>query len=175
MEFLYEDGNFYFIEMNTRIQVEHPVTEMVTGVDLIKKQIAIAAGRELDLKQSDIKVQGHAIECRINAEDPRNFVPSPGAITTYHAPGGPGVRMDSHIYAGYRVPPYYDSMIGKLICHGETRDIAIARTLSALSELVVEGIKTNITLHREILNDAAFRAGKHDIHYLASIIERWAV
>ena len=174
MEFLYEDGNFYFIEMNTRIQVEHPVTEMITGVDLIKKQIEIAAGRTLTLRQEDIEFRGHAIECRINAEDPRSFVPSPGAITTYHAPGGPGVRMDSHIYSGYRVPPYYDSMIGKLVCHGESREIAIARTQSALSELVIEGIKTNIPLHRQILSDAGFVEARHNIHYLQHLIERWA-
>lgn len=173
MEFLYENGDFYFIEMNTRIQVEHPVTEMVTGVDLIKKQIEVAAGRPLGLTQEDIVCQGHAIECRINAEDPRNFRPSPGTITTYHAPGGPGVRVDSHLYAGYRVPPYYDSMVGKLICHAEDRDTAIARTRSALSEMVIEGISTNIALHHEILRDPVFRGGRHHIHHLQGLIDRW--
>lgn len=173
LEFLYENGNFYFIEMNTRIQVEHPVTEMITGVDLIKKQIEIAAGRPLGLTQDDIKISGHAIECRINAEDPRKFTPSPGTVTTYHAPGGPGVRMDSHIYSGYSVPPHYDSMIGKLICHGETREIAIERSRSALSELVIEGIKTNTPLHQQILRDPTFRSGGHNIHYLQHLIDQW--
>ena len=165
-EFLYENGRFYFIEMNTRVQVEHPVTEMVTGVDIVKEQLRIAAGLPLSIRQEDIKLRGHAIECRINAEDPTNFVPSPGKITTFHSPGGLGVRWDSHIYAGYTVPPYYDSMIGKLICHAETRETAIARMHGALSELVVEGIKTNTALHRDLMKDAAFQQGGTDIHYL---------
>ncbi len=170
-EFLYEDGEFYFIEMNTRIQVEHPVTEMITGVDIVKEQLRIASGLELAYKQDDIKVQGHAIECRINAENPENFMPSPGTISAYHAPGGPGVRVDSHIYNGYKVPPYYDSMIGKLICHGENRDVAIARMRGALSEVVIEGIKTNIPLHAELIRDAAFQAGGTNIHYLEKKLE----
>jgi acetyl-CoA carboxylase biotin carboxylase subunit len=165
-EFLYEKGEFYFIEMNTRIQVEHPVTEMVTGIDLIREQIRVAAGERLSFTQDEVVMRGHAIECRINAEDPRSFVPSPGTITQYHSPGGPGIRVDTHIYNGYKVPPYYDSMIGKLIGYGSTREIAIARTAGALSEIVVEGIKTNIPLHRDLLNDAAFQAGGTDIHYL---------
>ncbi|MGK0674366.1 MAG: acetyl-CoA carboxylase biotin carboxylase subunit [Halothiobacillaceae bacterium] len=165
-EFLYENGRFYFIEMNTRVQVEHPVTEMITGVDIIKEQIRIAAGLPLSIRQEDVQIRGHAIECRINAEDPTTFVPSPGKITAFHAPGGFGVRWDSHIYAGYNVPPYYDSMIGKLICHAENRAAAIARMSGALSELVVEGIKTNIALHRELMNDPAFQQGGTDIHYL---------
>ncbi len=165
-EFLYENGEFYFIEMNTRVQVEHPVTEMVTGIDIVREQIRIAAGRHLSFSQDEVVIRGHAIECRINAEDARTFVPSPGTITQYHSPGGPGIRVDTHIYNGYRVPPYYDSMIGKLIGYGSTRDIAIARTRGALSEIVVEGIRTNIPLQRDLLNDAAFRAGGTDIHYL---------
>jgi acetyl-CoA carboxylase biotin carboxylase subunit len=165
-EFLYENGRFYFIEMNTRVQVEHPVTEMITGVDIVKEQIRIAAGLPLSIRQEDVQIRGHAIECRINAEDPTNFVPSPGKITAFHAPGGLGVRWDSHIYAGYSVPPYYDSMIGKLICHAEDRATAIARMRGALSELVVEGIKTNTPLHRELMNDGAFQQGGLDIHYL---------
>jgi len=165
-EFLYENGEFYFIEMNTRVQVEHPVTEMVTGVDIIKEQIRIAAGNPLSYQQSDIVIRGHAMECRINAEDPKTFMPSPGTITEYHAPGGFGIRVDSHIYNGYHVPPYYDSMIGKLIAHGETREGAIARMQTCLSECVIEGIKTNIPLHQEIFKDAAFRAGGTNIHYL---------
>jgi acetyl-CoA carboxylase biotin carboxylase subunit len=165
-EFLYENGHFYFIEMNTRVQVEHPVTEMITGVDIVKEQLRIAAGLPLSLRQEDVQIRGHAIECRINAEDAATFVPSPGKITAFHAPGGLGVRWDSHIYAGYSVPPYYDSMIGKLICHAETRETAIARMNGALSELVVEGIKTNADLHRALMNDAAFQMGSTDIHYL---------
>ncbi|MGB9669764.1 MAG: acetyl-CoA carboxylase biotin carboxylase subunit [Halothiobacillaceae bacterium] len=165
-EFLYENGRFYFIEMNTRVQVEHPVTEMITGVDIVKEQIRIAAGLPLSIRQEDVQIRGHAIECRINAEDPTNFVPSPGKITAFHAPGGLGVRWDSHIYAGYSVPPYYDSMIGKLICHAEDRATAIARMSGALSELVVEGIKTNTALHRELMSDGAFQQGGTDIHYL---------
>ncbi len=165
-EFLYEDGNFYFIEMNTRVQVEHPVTEMITWVDIIKEQISIASGEPLNYTQDDIKINGHAIECRINAEDSKTFLPSPGKITLYHAPGGPGVRMDSHIYNGYTVPPYCDSMIGKLITFGSTRQSAIARMKGALSEIVIEGIKTNIELQREIISDGNFARGGTDIHYL---------
>ncbi len=165
-EFLYENGEFYFIEMNTRLQVEHPVTEMITGVDLVKEQLRVAAGEELAYKQEDIKINGHAIECRINAEDPDNFMPSPGTISNFHAPGGPGVRVDSHIYSGYAVPPYYDSMIGKIITHGATRESALARMSTALDELVIEGIKTNAPLHRRLLRDSAFKAGGTSIHYL---------
>lgn len=165
-EFLYENGEFYFIEMNTRIQVEHPVTEMVTGVDLIKEQLKIAAGQPLSIKQSDIRIKGHAIECRINAEDPHTFLPAPGKIEWFHAPGGPGVRWDSHIYSGYTVPPYYDSMIGKLICYGDSRDTAIARMRHALDEIVIEGIKTNVALQKEIMHDEHFQQGGTNIHYL---------
>lgn len=165
-EFLYENGQFYFIEMNTRVQVEHPVTEMITGVDIVKEQLKIAAGEQLSFTQDDIKITGHAIECRINAEDPKNFMPSPGTITSYHAPGGPGVRVDSHIYNGYRVPPHYDSMIGKLITYGEDRKTAINRMTGALQEVVIEGIKTNTPLQLDIMKDAAFRVGGTNIHYL---------
>ena len=165
-EFLYENGEFYFIEMNTRVQVEHPVTEMITGVDILKEQLLIAGGEPLRYKQKDIVVRGHAVECRINAEDPKSFMPSPGDITNFHAPGGPGVRVDTHIYAGYRVPPYYDSMIGKLITHGDTRDVAIRRMQGALSEMVIEGIKTNIPLQQDIMDDAKFAEGGANIHYL---------
>ena len=165
-EFLYQDGEFYFIEMNTRVQVEHPVTEMITGVDIIKEQLRIAAGEGLSYRQEDIVIRGHAVECRINAEDARSFLPSPGTITQYHAPGGPGIRMDTHIYNGYPVPPHYDSMIGKLIAFGDTRASALARMRGALSEIVVEGINTNVALHRDICADAAFIAGGTDIHYL---------
>lgn len=165
-EFLYENGEFYFIEMNTRIQVEHPVTEMITGVDLIKEQLRIAAGQPLSIKQEEVQVRGHAVECRINAEDPNTFLPSPGKITRFHAPGGFGVRWESHIYAGYTVPPYYDSMIGKLICYGETRDVAIARMKNALQELIIDGIKTNIDLQTRIMNDEHFQHGGTNIHYL---------
>ncbi len=165
-EFLYENGEFYFIEMNTRVQVEHPVTEMVTGVDIVREQITIAAGEKLSYTQDDIVLHGHAVECRINAEDPSNFFPSPGKITQMHVGGGPGIRFDSHLYQGYTVPPYYDSMIGKLIAHGETRQSAIARMRIALSEMVIEGIKTNIPLQQDIMRDAAFAAGGANIHYL---------
>ena len=165
-EFLYENDEFYFIEMNTRVQVEHPVTEMITWVDIIKEQISIASGNPLRYKQEDIVVHGHSIECRINAEDSKTFMPSPGKITLYHAPGGPGVRMDSHIYNGYTVPPYYDSMIGKLITYGNSRESAIARMQGALSEIVIEGIKTNIQLQREIMSDGNFANGGTNIHYL---------
>ncbi|WP_334108034.1 acetyl-CoA carboxylase biotin carboxylase subunit [Methylobacillus sp.] len=165
-EFLYENGEFYFIEMNTRVQVEHPVTEMVTGIDIVVQQILIAAGEKLSIKQKDVKLAGHSIECRINAEDPFNFVPSPGRITTFHMPGGPGIRVDTHAYQGYMVPPNYDSMIGKLIAYGDTREQAIARMQIALSEMVIEGIKTNVALHKELLSDAAFHQGGTSIHYL---------
>jgi acetyl-CoA carboxylase biotin carboxylase subunit len=165
-EFLYEDGEFYFIEMNTRIQVEHPVTEMITGVDLVQEQIHVAAGEKLRLRQKDLQVRGHAIECRINAEDPYRFTPSPGKITSYHPPGGPGIRVDSHVYQGYTVPPNYDSMVGKVIAYGVNREQAMARMRIALSEMVVEGIQTNIPLHRELLNDTRFMRGGVSIHYL---------
>ncbi|HYN11111.1 MAG TPA: acetyl-CoA carboxylase biotin carboxylase subunit [Burkholderiales bacterium] len=165
-EFLYEEGQFFFIEMNTRIQVEHPVTEMITGLDLVQEQIQVAAGEKLRFRQKDIQLRGHALECRINAEDPYRFTPSPGKITSYHPPGGPGIRVDSHVYQGYTVPPYYDSMIGKVIAYGATREQAIARMRIALSEMVVEGIQTNIPLHRELLNDTRFLRGGVSIHYL---------
>jgi len=165
-EFLFQDGCFYFIEMNTRVQVEHPVTEMVTGIDIVKEQIFIAAGEKLRYRQEDIAMRGHAIECRINAEDSETFIPSPGQIREFHAPGGPGIRMETHIYRGYRVPPYYDSMIGKLIAHGENRSAAISRMRSALRETVIDGISTNIDLQRQLLRDAAFQAGGANIHYL---------
>lgn len=172
-EFLFENGEFYFIEMNTRIQVEHPVTEMVTGVDLIKEQLRIAAGQPLSLTQDNIKVHGHAIECRINAEDPKTFIPSPGRITRFHPPGGLGIRWDSHIYAGYSVPPNYDSMIGKLITYGENRGVAIARMRHALNEIVIEGIKTNIELHKEIMADENFQNGGTNIHYLEKKLDMY--
>lgn len=165
-EFLYENGEFYFIEMNTRIQVEHPVTEMITGVDLIKEQLRIAAGQPLSFTQDDIKIRGHAVECRINAEDPERFLPSPGTITRFHSPGGMGVRWESHIYAGYTVPPYYDSMVGKLITYGENRNVALARMRNALDEMIIEGIKTNIPLQEIIMNDENFQNGGTNIHYL---------
>ncbi len=165
-EFLFENDEFYFIEMNTRIQVEHPVTEMITGVDIVKEQLHIAAGEPLTYRQQNIVFRGHAVECRINAEDPKNFTPFPGKIERFHSPGGPGIRVDSHIYGGYTVPPYYDSLIGKLIAHGETRASALARMRTALGEMVIEGIKTNAPLHEEILSDAAFAAGGTNIHYL---------
>ena len=165
-EFLYEDGRFYFIEMNTRLQVEHPVTELVTGIDIVKTQLRIAAGETLPFTQDDVHIRGHAVECRINAEHPTTFRPSPGTISLFHAPGGPGIRLDSHIYTGYEVPPYYDSMIGKLVAHGETRDFAIARVVTALEEIVIDGIDTNIALHRELCRDAEFLAGGTGIGYL---------
>ncbi|MCS5551003.1 MAG: acetyl-CoA carboxylase biotin carboxylase subunit [Gammaproteobacteria bacterium] len=165
-EFLYENEKFYFIEMNTRIQVEHPVTEMITGVDIVKEQLRVASGDPLNYKQADIKVRGHAIECRINAEDPETFLPSPGTIEHYHPPGGFGIRVDTHVYQGYKVPPYYDSMIGKLIAHAETRELALSRLSMALSEIVIDGIKTNIPLHQNLVQDTAFVAGGTDIHYL---------
>ncbi len=165
-EFLYENGEFYFIEMNTRVQVEHPVTEMITGIDIVQEQIRIAAGEKLRFRQRDIVLKGHAIECRINAEDPFKFTPSPGKILSWHAPGGPGIRVDSHAYAGYYVPPHYDSMVGKVIAYGATREQAIKRMQIALSEMVVEGILTNIPLHRELMVDARFIEGATNIHYL---------
>lgn len=169
MEFLYEDGKFYFIEMNTRIQVEHPVTELITGVDLVKEQLRIAAGLPLSYTQAEIKITGHAIECRINAEDPRTFAPSPGTVSYFHAPGGPGVRVDSHIYSSYKVPPYYDSLIAKIITYGETREVALARMKSAVDESVIEGIRTNLPLHHDVLRSSAFQKGMTNIHYL----EKW--
>jgi len=171
-EFLYEDKEFFFIEMNTRVQVEHPVTEMITGIDIVQMQIRVAAGEKLPFKQKDLVRRGHALECRINAEDPYTFVPSPGRITSYHAPGGPGIRVDSHVYQNYVVPPHYDSMVGKVIAYGDTRDQAIARMRIALSEMIVEGIKTNIPLHQELMNDAAFRRGGTSIHYLEQKLQK---
>lgn len=169
MEFLYEDGKFYFIEMNTRIQVEHPITEMITGVDLVAEQLRIAAGEKMSVAQKDIKIRGHAIECRINAEDPRTFSPSPGTVSYFHAPGGPGIRVDSHLYGSYKVPPYYDSLIAKIITFGETRQHALARMRNALDETVIEGIRTNIPLHQDILRGNFFQKGEVNIHYL----EKW--
>jgi acetyl-CoA carboxylase, biotin carboxylase subunit len=165
-EFLFDDGEFYFIEMNTRVQVEHPVTEMVTGIDIVQEQIRVAAGERLSVRQRDVEVRGHAIECRVNAEDPFKFTPSPGRITSYHPPGGPGIRVDSHAYHGYMVPPYYDSLIGKVIAYGATRDQAIRRMRIALSEMVVEGIQTNIPLHQELLLDNRVIRGGFSIHFL---------
>ena len=165
-EFLFENNEFFFIEMNTRVQVEHPVTEMITGIDIVQEQIRIAAGEKLRFRQKDIEMRGHAIECRINAEDPFKFTPSPGRITAYHAPGGPGIRVDSHVYNGYFVPPHYDSMIGKLIAYGSDRAQALARMRIALSETVVEGIQTNVPLHRQLMDDARFVEGGTSIHYL---------
>lgn len=170
-EFLYEDGEFYFIEMNTRVQVEHPVTEMVTGIDIVRTQIMVAADEKLPFTQRQIEMRGHAIECRVNAEDPYKFIPSPGRVTTWHAPGGPGVRVDSHLYNNYFVPPNYDSMVGKIIVHGDTREQAMARMRTALAETVVEGIKTNIPLHRDLMVDAKFMAGGTNIHYLEQWLE----
>ena len=165
-EFLYEKDEFFFIEMNTRVQVEHPVTEMVTSFDIVKEQLRIAAGEPLSIDQSQVKIQGHAIECRLNAEDPNTFMPSPGTINQFHMPGGPGIRCETHIYNGYKVPPYYDSMIGKLIAHGNDRTSAIARMNTALSEMIIDGIKTNIPLQQDIMTDSAFQAGGQNIHYL---------
>ncbi|XLM21411.1 acetyl-CoA carboxylase biotin carboxylase subunit [Chromobacterium piscinae] len=171
-EFLFENGEFYFIEMNTRVQVEHPVTEMITGVDIVQEQIRIAAGEKLRYKQKDIVISGHAMECRINAEDPFTFVPSPGKIESYHPAGGPGIRIDSHIYQGYVVPSHYDSMVGKLIAYGDTREQAIARMRVALSEMAISGIKTNIPLHQELFMDAAFQRGGTSIHYLENRLQQ---
>ncbi|KTD17375.1 acetyl-CoA carboxylase biotin carboxylase subunit [Legionella jordanis] len=170
-EFLYQDGCFYFIEMNTRIQVEHPVTEMITGIDIVKEQIKIASEMPFTLKQEDIQFRGHAIECRINAEDARTFMPSPGTIRLLHQPGGPGIRFDSHIYSSYTVPPNYDSMIGKLISYGENRAEALARMRNALDEIIIEGIKTNIELHQRIMRDNAFKQGGTNIHYLEKMLK----
>ncbi|MDY0250123.1 MAG: acetyl-CoA carboxylase biotin carboxylase subunit [Pseudomonas sp.] len=165
-EFLYEDGNFYFIEMNTRVQVEHPVTEMITGIDIVKEMLSIAAGNKLSIKQEDVVLRGHSIECRINAEDPDNFMPSPGKVKHFHAPGGNGVRVDSHLYSGYTVPPNYDSLIGKIITWGATREEAMARMRNALDEIIIDGIKSNVALHRDLLNDQGFCKGGVNIHYL---------
>jgi acetyl-CoA carboxylase biotin carboxylase subunit len=165
-EFLYEDGNFYFIEMNTRLQVEHTVTELITGIDLVRAQLEIASGEPLGLRQQDVEIRGHAVECRINAEDPETFMPSPGKVSMFHPPGGPGIRLDSHLYSGYTVPSQYDSLIGKLIAHGQDRDTALARMRTALSEFVIDGIKTNIPLHERLCRDSAFLAGGTNIHYL---------
>ena len=165
-EFLFEKGNFYFIEMNTRVQVEHPVTEMVTGIDIVKEQIRIASGEHLSISQKDVHISGHAIECRINAEDPKTFMPSPGTITLYHAPGGPGIRMDSHIYSSYKVSTHYDSLIGKLIAFGLDRNTAIIRMQNALDEIVIDGITCNIALHQEMIKDLNFKLGSATIHYL---------
>ncbi|MGF1615450.1 MAG: acetyl-CoA carboxylase biotin carboxylase subunit [Gammaproteobacteria bacterium] len=171
-EFLYLGGQFYFIEMNTRLQVEHPVTEMVTGIDIVKLQFLVAAGEPLSYRQEDVSLRGCALECRINAEDPENFMPRPGQVTVFHPPGGPGIRVESHLYSGYRVPPYYDSLIAKFIAYGETRHSALARMRTALSETVIEGIKTNIPLHEKLLRDAAFLEGGTDIHYLEQKLRR---
>ncbi|PXF30357.1 acetyl-CoA carboxylase [Pokkaliibacter plantistimulans] len=165
-EFLYEDGNYYFIEMNTRVQVEHPVTEMITGIDIVKEQLRIASGMPLSFRQEEVKIKGHAFECRVNAEDPRTFMPCPGLVKTYHAAGGFGVRVDSHLYSGYSVPPYYDSLIAKLITHGDNRETALARMRVALDEMVVDGIKTNIPLHKDLVRDSQFAKGGVNIHYL---------
>jgi acetyl-CoA carboxylase biotin carboxylase subunit len=170
-EFLFEDNAFYFIEMNTRVQVEHPVTEMISGIDIVREQLMIAGGRPLSIKQEDVTLTGHSIECRINAEDPRTFMPSPGTIKTFHAPGGHGVRVDSHVYSGYTVPPHYDSLIGKVITYTDTREGALAKMRQALDELVVEGIRTNAALHRELVTDTSFMAGGVSIHYLESKLE----
>ncbi len=173
-EFLYEKGEFFFIEMNTRVQVEHPVTEMITGVDIVKSQIRVAAGEKLPFRQKDISFRGHAIECRINAEHPYKFTPSPGRITSWHVPGGPGIRVDSHAYHGYFVPPYYDSLIGKVIAYGDTRDEAIARMRIALSEMIVEGIQTNLPLHQELMLDTSFMRGGTSIHYLEEKLSKYS-
>ena len=170
LEFLYQDKQFYFIEMNTRVQVEHPVTEMVTGIDIVKEQLRIASGIPLSIRQEDVKIKGHAIECRINAEDPVSFMPCPGKINLFHAPGGNGIRVDSHIYSGYTVPPHYDSLIGKLISYGSTRDEALARMQNALDELLIDGIRTNTPLHKDILRDPNFRRGGTNIHYLEHML-----
>lgn len=169
-EFLYENGEFFFIEMNTRIQVEHPITEMITGIDIVKQQLLIASGEKLKIKQEDVKIKGHAIECRINAEDPKTFMPSPGMVDIFHAPGGPGIRVESHLYHSYRVPPYYDSMVAKIVSYGETRDIAIAKMQNALDEIVIDGIKSNVALQQKIIKDPKFKKGGTNIHYLESML-----
>jgi acetyl-CoA carboxylase biotin carboxylase subunit len=166
LEFLYEDERFYFIEMNTRVQVEHPVTEMVTGVDIVKEQLLIAGGEPLSIRQEDVKITGHAFECRINAEDPNTFLPSPGEVKMFHAPGGPGIRVDSHLYSGYSVPPYYDSLIAKLISYGLDREQALMRMQIALDEMLIDGIRSNIPLHKDLVRDAEFQKGGVNIHYL---------
>ena len=171
LEFLYEDGEFFFIEMNTRLQVEHPVTERVTGIDIVREQLRIAAGEELSVKQEDIEIEGHAIECRINAEHPETFIPSPGKVNLFHSPGGNGIRVDSHIYSGYSVPPHYDSLIAKLITYGPNRNVAIGRMQNALEEMLVDGINTNIPLQSRIMRDAGFREGCKNIHYLEKMLE----
>ncbi|MBL4894974.1 MAG: acetyl-CoA carboxylase biotin carboxylase subunit, partial [Emcibacter sp.] len=170
IEFLYENGEFYFIEMNTRLQVEHPITEMITGIDLVREQIRVAAGLTLSFSQEDVKFSGHAIECRINAEDPFDFTPSPGKIGDYHTPGGLGVRVDSGIYSGYTVPPYYDSMIAKLIVHGKTRNECLMRLRRALGEFVIDGIKTTIPLHQRLIKETDFINGAYDIHWLENYL-----
>lgn len=170
-EFLFQDGEFYFIEMNTRVQVEHPVTEIITSIDIVREQILVAAGNPLSMAQNDIEFRGHAVECRINAEHSETFMPSPGTITTYHPPGGPGVRVDTHIYSGYKIPPYYDSMIGKLITFGNNRQSALNRMSNALSEMVIDGIHTNIALQQRLIKDTAFQSGGTNIHYLEKILE----
>lgn len=170
-EFLYENGEFYFIEMNTRVQVEHPVTEMVTGIDIVRQQLLLAAGHPLSIKQSDVEIRGHAIECRINAEDPRTFMPCPGTINHFHAPGGPGIRVDSHIYSSYQVPPFYDSLIAKIIAHGDNRETALSRMRTAIDETVIDGIRTNLPLHHDILRGSGFQQGGTNIHYL----EQWLI
>lgn len=170
-EFLYEDGEFYFIEVNARIQVEHPVTEMITGIDIVKQQLLIAAGEKLSFTQDEVKIRGHAIECRINAEDPYTFLPCPGKVTHFHCPGGPGVRVDTHLYNGYTVPPYYDSMIGKLLTIGQSRDGAIIRMAGALHEIVIDGITTNVPLLRELMHDPEYVGARHNIHYLENRLE----
>jgi acetyl-CoA carboxylase, biotin carboxylase subunit len=171
-EFLFENGKFYFIEMNTRIQVEHPITEAITGIDIVKEQLHIAAGEKLRIKQKNVHFHGHAMECRINAEDPQTFLPCPGTVSLFHPPGGPGVRVDAYVYSSYKVPPYYDSLIGKIITHGENRDVAITRMRNALDETVIDGIKTNIPTHHKILDSSQFRAGGTSIHYLEKLLNR---
>lgn len=166
LEFLYEDGEFFFMEMNTRLQVEHPITEMVTGIDLVKEQLKVAAGHKLTMTQSDIKITGHAIECRINAENPETFIPSPGLVTRYHTPGGWGVRIDSHLFQGYRVPPHYDSLVAKLVVFGHSRQECIRRVERALREFVIEGIETIIPLHQRLANEQDIQSGGYDIHWL---------
>jgi acetyl-CoA carboxylase, biotin carboxylase subunit len=170
IEFLFQDGEFYFIEMNTRLQIEHPVTEMITGIDLVREQIRVASGAPLSFTQEDVVINGHAIECRINAEDPETFMPSPGRITDFHAAGGLGVRVDSALYSGYRVPPNYDSLIAKLVVHGATRAEAIARLRRSLAEMVVDGISTTLPLHRAIVEDPQFQSGDYDIHWLERFV-----
>jgi acetyl-CoA carboxylase biotin carboxylase subunit len=174
-EFLYQDGQFYFIEMNTRIQVEHPITEMITGIDLVKQQLTIGFGSPLTLTQQDIVFKGHAIECRINAEDPLNYKPSPGVVSFYHPPGGPGVRMDTHLYSSYTIPPYYDSMIGKLIVHGATREEAFNKLSTALDEIVIEGVVTNLSLHKELAINPDLRNGNYSIHFLQERLKKTLV